>query len=71
MRFLRLAEVLSRVGLARSAVYSRVADGRMPAPCHLGSAAVWSDEDIEAWMRRVHESGEPPVGTYSRRGEAS
>ncbi len=64
MRFLRLRELILKIGLARSAIYVRIGDGRLPAPCHLGRAAVWTDEEIEAWMRRVRESGEPPVGTY-------
>ncbi len=71
MKFLRLDQVIKLIALKRSAVYARVADGRMPSPFHLGSAAVWSDEELQGWLKRVCEHGEPPPGSYSRRGEAS
>ena len=70
-RFLRLPELMSIVGLRRSAVYSRCADGRMPPPCHLGRAAVWSAAEIDEFICRVREHGEPPAGTYAPRSKAS
>ena len=66
-RFLRLPELMAIVGLRRSALYSRISDGCMPPPCHLGRAAVWPAEEVAAWMRRVRDSGEPPVGTFPPR----
>ena len=70
-RFLRLPELMATVGLRRSAIYSRISDGRMPPPCHLGRAAVWPADEVADFMRRVRDSGEPPVGTYSPRGRSS
>ena len=59
MIFLRLPQVLDRVGMRRSAWYDRVADGRAPGPIKLGGKlAIWSDEAIDAWQRQVAEHGE-------------
>ena len=69
-RFLRLPELMAIVGLRRSAVYSRISDGRMPPPCHLGRAAVWPAAEIDEFVQRVCRHGEPPPGTYSPRGSA-
>ena len=66
-RFVRLPELMSIVGLRRSAVYSRCADGRMPPPCHRGRAAVWLSDEIDEWIRRVRDDGEPPVGPFPPR----
>lgn len=70
-QLLRLPAVMNLVGLRRSAVYSRCADGRMPPPCHLGRAAVWPSDEIDEWVCRVRDHGEPPVGTYAPRSKAS
>ena len=66
-QLLRLPAVMNLVGLRRSAVYSRCADGRMPPPRHLGRAAVWPSDEIDEWIRRVRDHGEPPVGTFPPR----
>ena len=66
-KLLRLPAVMGVVGLRRSAIYARCADGRMPPPCHLGRAALWPADEIEDWISRVRERGEPPVGTYAPR----
>ena len=39
-RFMRLPEVQRTVGLGRSAIYERVAEGSFPAPVPLGGRAV-------------------------------
>ena len=68
MRFLRLPEVLERVGLRRSAWYQRVLDGRAPQPLKLGAKiAVWPENEIDAWQAGVLAHGER-VNTYSREG---
>lgn len=57
MRFLRLADVRSRVGLSRSQIY-RLATGDFPKAYGLGARAVaWLESDIDAWIRaRVRQS---------------
>lgn len=52
-RFIRLPEVLTRVGLSRSAVYALIKAGDFPAPVKLTArAAGWIEKDVVAWVRR-------------------
>jgi prophage regulatory protein len=55
---LRRKQVEARVGLRRSTIYARVADGTFPAPVSLGARAVgWVSDEIDDWLRaRVAES---------------
>ncbi len=51
-RFLRLPEVLARVGMKKSAVYAWVREGRFPAPVTLSArCVVWPETEIEAWQQ--------------------
>lgn len=50
-RLIRLAEVMNRTALSRSAIYARIKDHTFPAPYKLGyKCARWSDADITAWI---------------------
>ncbi len=50
-RFLRLPEVKLRVGLSRSSLYLRMAQGTFVKPIRLGPNSVaWREEDIDRWM---------------------
>jgi prophage regulatory protein len=50
-RLIRLSEVEKIVGLKRSAIYKRIADGSFPACVKLGlRASAWSDRAIHAWV---------------------
>lgn len=50
---LRLPAVLSTVGLSRSSIYLRIAQGTFPKPVSLGARAVgWLQCDIEEWVRQ-------------------
>jgi prophage regulatory protein len=55
---LRRPQVEARVGLKRSTLYQRVADGTFPPPVRLGSRAVgWLESEVSDWLRaRVAES---------------
>lgn len=51
VRFLRLPEVRSRVGLSRSQIYRLIQDGAFPAPLKIGTQiSVWPDDDIVRWQ---------------------
>jgi prophage regulatory protein len=68
-RILRLAEVKARIGLGRSAIYSRIdEDPSFPRPVQLGTrkdgrAALigFVESEIEAWIQRTiaKSRGEP------------
>lgn len=49
-RLIRLPEVVARVGLCRSSIYSRIGTGRFPAPRKLGRASVWVEHEITEWI---------------------
>ena len=53
-RLIRLPEVMSRVGLRRSAIYYRMNEGTFPRSRSLGAkCAVWVEAEIEEWVAAV------------------
>jgi prophage regulatory protein len=58
---LRLPAVKGRVGLSRSSIYARMAEGAFPKPVRLGPRAVgWVESEISAWIaRQIAQSREP------------
>ena len=59
-RFLRLPEVVERVGYSRPSVYRLIAEGSFPKPHKLGArASGWRESDIEQWCRTRPEA---PLG---------
>jgi prophage regulatory protein len=52
-RFLRLPEVKTRTGLARSTIYFFIAQGRFPKPVHISpQIAVWVESEVQDWIRK-------------------
>ncbi|MBZ4241346.1 AlpA family phage regulatory protein, partial [Mycobacterium tuberculosis] len=47
-RLLRRAEVMDRVGLSKSTLYSRISSGTFPKPVTLGSSVRWVESEVEA-----------------------
>ena len=48
---LRLPEVTSRTGLARSTIYLRISKNTFPTPISLGGRAVgWLESEINEWL---------------------
>ncbi|MDB4494360.1 AlpA family transcriptional regulator [Pseudomonadales bacterium] len=61
-RILRLKEVKTRTGLARSTIYLRIAQGSFPKSIALGERAVgWLESDLDEWIneriRQSHQDG--------------
>ncbi|HEL3778693.1 TPA: AlpA family transcriptional regulator [Stenotrophomonas maltophilia] len=50
-RLLRRAEVLARVGMAKSTLYLRISAGKFPKPVHLGSSVRWVESEIDSWIQ--------------------
>ena len=49
--FFRIADVLRLTALSRATLYRRIADGRFPAPVHLGGRACgWTPAALQAWI---------------------
>jgi prophage regulatory protein len=48
---LRLPQVKALVGLSKSTLYSRIAEGSFPAPISLGGRSVgWIESEVRAWI---------------------
>jgi len=53
-RLIRLPEVIAKVGLKRSSIYQRMAEGRFPKGRSLGPrCAVWVESEIDAWIEAI------------------
>lgn len=53
-RFLRIKEVMQKVGLSRSQVYRLIQAGVFPSPFKIGSrVSVWSESLVSEWMSGV------------------
>lgn len=50
VRFLRLPEVLSRAGVAKTQLYALVKKGDFPAPRKAGRMSYWPDFEVTAWQ---------------------
>lgn len=56
IRFLRLPDVQTRVGLSRSQIYRMIQNGEFPAPVKIGGhISVWADTEIHGWQQEVLE----------------
>lgn len=50
--FLRLPQVMEKVGLRKTKIYAIVKEGSFPKPVRLSHrVAFWKLSEIEAWMR--------------------
>jgi len=52
IRILKRREVERRIGLSRSAIYRRIADGTFckPVPLGAGKAVGWVESEVDAWL---------------------
>lgn len=53
-RLIRLPEVMSRVGLKRSAIYQRMSEGKFPKSRSLGAkCTLWVESEIDEWIHAI------------------
>lgn len=50
VRFLRLPDVLDRIGMKKSKLYDMVKKGEFPAPLKIGDTSVWPDSVVHKWQ---------------------
>ena len=48
--FIRLQEVLYRIGISRSNLYKLMEMGKFPAQIKIGYSSVWSHNAVNQWM---------------------
>ncbi len=54
--FYRLRDVMRITALSRSTIYRRIAEGRFPAPVHLGGrASAWPCASLQLWIDNPEE----------------
>ena len=59
-RIMRLREVCGYVGISRSTLYRKLAEGTFPVPLRLGSRAVgWRTKDVVAWLEDGERRWDP------------
>lgn len=49
--YLSTTQLAKRLGCSRTAVYQKLAQGKLPAPRTVGRGLVWLESDIEQWER--------------------
>lgn len=59
IKFLRMPEVLDRVGISRPTLYRMISAGKFPKPVRIGErSSGWINREIDAWVEgRVTDRG--------------
>ena len=68
LRIIRMKELVSKVGYARSTIHALIKEGRFPEPFKLvpnGRANGWLEETIDKWMQDRANQIEPPKTNHS------
>ncbi|MFC0407959.1 helix-turn-helix transcriptional regulator [Roseomonas elaeocarpi] len=53
-RLLRIGEVENHVGMTRSTIYRRIAEGSFPRPREIGGGQVrWRQSEVKEWQDRL------------------
>jgi len=56
-RVIRLPQVISTTGLARSTIYKKVANNEFPKPISIGVKSVgWLESDVQKWIEQSIQS---------------
>lgn len=51
IRMIKLHAVISKVGLSKPTIYSRIREGKFPRPVKLGPKSVaWVEYEIDSWL---------------------
>lgn len=56
-KILRIRDVMSAVGLKKTAIYDKIKEGEFPKPVKLGSrASGWVAGEVQAWVEQRKEA---------------
>lgn len=56
MRLIRLPEVIKKVGFGRTTIYEMIKAGDFPAPIKKRNKSLWTEEEVDAWVKALVES---------------
>ncbi|WP_310445928.1 AlpA family transcriptional regulator [Thiobacillus sp.] len=63
LAIIRRKQVEARTGLARSTIYSKMAEGTFPKPVNIGPRAVgWVESEITDWLNTQVEQSRSKTG---------
>lgn len=57
MRFLRITDLVHKVGFSRAMIYAWIKEGAFPPPIKIGTSSVWLESAVDDWMKKVVEHG--------------
>jgi prophage regulatory protein len=61
-KILRLPEVIAKTGIARSTIYTKIAERQFPQPIQLGSRSVgWLETEIDQWVSQRISASRPEL----------
>lgn len=56
LRFIRMKEVVQKVGISKSNIYRLMPEGKFPRPVTIGPNSVaWLEDDVEGWIQEKIE----------------
>lgn len=55
LRRLRIAQVIDKVALPKSTIYSKIKAGTFPDNYKDGSSVFWFEHEIDAWLAKTHD----------------
>ena len=64
--FLRLPQVLARVGLRTTRRYELIGDAEFPAPSRLGERVAWLESEVNEWIEAQAQKPRVEIRTRSR-----
>lgn len=63
-KILRLPQVISSTGLARSTIYKKISANEFPEPISLGAKSVgWLESDVQKWIEQRIQSSQTQTTT--------
>lgn len=65
MKLIRLPEVMSRVGLKKTAIYNLMSEEEFPRPVKMGAASAWIEEEITQWIAERASARKPSPTTVA------
>lgn len=50
INMIRLPQLLTKVGVGKTAIYALIKEEEFPKPVKLGASSVWPEHEVDAWL---------------------